>query len=334
MAEYLLGEVLQRNTAQVQGLLLATSVTQPLCADLAEAMAPGISAQQVLEGLAARNEFVTGMGPGNNWFRYHPMLRDMLEHALRRDDPSGFLTAHQRAALWWAAHGDPIKAIGHAAQARDRALFGEIYTSAAAAELVGAGRDALHTCLTDAVRALPDGVVTELQHAGLAFAEGRAGALRSHIEVAQKLLDSGEPADHATRVLHQLFSVAGHRFSGDADATMAAAARAIVLLDSADPFPAAASYRLIAEHSLAVGQMWSGLLAEAEDHFNYVLADERQAVGADLATLGARANLALTATLRVGWMRERLGHAQPLTAPRHVGGPPSCRHAPPTRPWP
>ena len=132
VAEYLIAEVLDRNTPAT-----GTSWCAPVCVtrsrrDLAEAIVPGHHGQALLEGLESRNEFVTALGPDREWFRYHPLLRDLLEHTLRRDHPEEFRDAHRAAATWLASHGEEIAALGHAATAGDWPLFATIFTSAAA----------------------------------------------------------------------------------------------------------------------------------------------------------------------------------------------------------
>ncbi len=70
VAEYLLAEVLERNTPESREFLMRTSVCDPVCADLAEAIAPGHRAQSLLEGFEGHNEFVAALGADRVWFRY------------------------------------------------------------------------------------------------------------------------------------------------------------------------------------------------------------------------------------------------------------------------
>ena len=90
VAEYLVAEVLDRNTPSTREFLLRTAVTDRVTGDLADAIVPGAGGQAVLEALEHANQFVTALGPDRVWFGYHPLLRDLLAHTLRRDDPAGF----------------------------------------------------------------------------------------------------------------------------------------------------------------------------------------------------------------------------------------------------
>ncbi|MFZ0529913.1 MAG: hypothetical protein WAL91_05190, partial [Propionicimonas sp.] len=118
VSEYLLAEVLEANTPQTQDFLLRTAVAGRLTGDLAEAIVPGSRGQAVLELLERSNQFVTALGADRVWFRYHPLLRDMLVHNLRRDDPPTFAAAHRATATWLATR-DPLAALDHSAAADD-----------------------------------------------------------------------------------------------------------------------------------------------------------------------------------------------------------------------
>ena len=47
------------------------------------------------------------------WFRYHPLLADLLRMELRREAPGEIETLHRLAAHWHAVHGTPLEAIRH-----------------------------------------------------------------------------------------------------------------------------------------------------------------------------------------------------------------------------
>ena len=58
-----------------------------LTSDLAFQLTQQERAQHHLEALEASNAFVVSLGPGRQWFRYHGLLREMLQHRLRVDAP-------------------------------------------------------------------------------------------------------------------------------------------------------------------------------------------------------------------------------------------------------
>ncbi|MGB8021928.1 MAG: LuxR C-terminal-related transcriptional regulator [Candidatus Nanopelagicales bacterium] len=293
VAEYLVSEVLARHDAQTQEFLLRTSVAQQVCADLARALAPEVPAQRLLEQLEGRNEFVTALGSDRVWYRFHPLLRDLLEHTLRRDDPAAHRSAHRGAARWWADHADPIQALGHAADAQDWDLFGRIYVTGAGPSLVGVHRAALASLLHRVPYAtLPDTSSMHLQQAGLALMGGHLRAMSVHVERARQLMAAEGDPQPGARVLTELMTCAEGRYLGDASRVVLAGEAAIDLLDSAGPMPAEAGYRAIAVQNLGVGQLWSGGFPAAARSFREVLSSPAES-DVDLARLGARTHLGL-----------------------------------------
>ena len=264
VSEYLLAEVLDRNDPATRAFLLRTAVADRLTAELAEAIVPGARGQALLERLERTNQFVTALGADRAWFRYHPLLRDLLVHTLRRDDPDAFLAAHRAAATWLAPH-EPLTALGHAAAAGDWTLFATLFTASAGPALVGAARPILAQQLRRVLYGqLPASVPIQLCAAGLGLASGQIDAMDEHVAQARALLDHDEPPpDPAAVILLELLTGARTRHRGDAAGTLASGAAAIRALDAADPFPAADSYRAIAAHNRGVGLLWTGHTPEA-----------------------------------------------------------------------
>ena len=79
-----------------------------------------------LEALEQSNAFVMAIGADHEWFRYHPLLADMLRHRLLVDDPELAPELHRRAAQWFAARGEAVEAVRHAVGAGDWQLVGTV----------------------------------------------------------------------------------------------------------------------------------------------------------------------------------------------------------------
>ena len=300
IAEYLLAEVLARNSPEGREFLMRTSLCDPICAELAEAIAPSHQAQALLEGFERHNEFVTALGADRVWFRYHPLLRELLAHNFRRDHPEAHREAHRGAAMWHAQHHEPMDALAHASAAEDWLLFEKLYVTSAGPHLVGAQWAALHRQLVG----LPYGDLStspeaELCRAGLALREGRPLAIPEHLAEARAQIErSAEPVDPATVALLELLAVAAAWARGDVSAVADACGAVIAAIDAADPFPAKVGYRSIALMNLGQAQFWSGNVAEAQQSFMSMLAMED--VGdTDLALLGVHAQLAFIDVLQV-----------------------------------
>jgi LuxR family maltose regulon positive regulatory protein len=89
VAEYLLAEVLDRQTEQVRRLLLRTSILDRVNGELAHLLTGDSGGERVLQDLEAANAFVVALDPGRSWFRYHHLFADLLQLELRRTEPDG-----------------------------------------------------------------------------------------------------------------------------------------------------------------------------------------------------------------------------------------------------
>ncbi len=264
VAEFLAAEVLARNTPEIRRFLLRTSVAHLINSELADAIVGEVGAQSTLEMLERTNQFVTALGTDRVWFRYHPLLRDLLNHMFRRDDPAAFRQAQQRTARWLAEHGEPVDALGHAAEAADWLLFGDIFTRGAAPAMVGVGRPAILRQLQAVPYAeLHPSTDLQLCVAGLSLVTGQLDAMDEHVLAAVSLADAGDGSSSATRALTAIMQGASARHRGHMDEAARACLTGRAIVDAADPFPAADSYRAIAANTLGVALLWSGALDEA-----------------------------------------------------------------------
>jgi LuxR family transcriptional regulator, maltose regulon positive regulatory protein len=122
VAEYLLAEVLDRQSEQVRRLLLRTSVLERVNGELADVLTGDSGGERVLQDLEEANAFVVSLDPARSWFRYHRLFADLLQLELRRTGPGEVRALHELAAGWLAEHGLAVEAIRHAQAARDWGL--------------------------------------------------------------------------------------------------------------------------------------------------------------------------------------------------------------------
>ncbi len=264
VAEYLRAEVLDRQSDQTLRFMLRTSVADPLSGALAEAIVPSGGGYATLEMLADSQQFVAPVDPARTWFRFHPLLRDLLVHVLRRDDPAGFVEANRAAARWFLDHDDPIEALRHAIAAEDWDLATETYVAASPA-VIGARRGTLSALLrTIPYDRLAPSPSLELCACGLAFISGHIEAVGSHVRRARQLLAEGAPplAPMAEAMLCN-FEGAAARGRGDAPAVIASASAALGLLEASTTRPGADGARTIATSQRGIGRLWDGEPARA-----------------------------------------------------------------------
>ncbi|MBA4386229.1 MAG: hypothetical protein C0410_15955, partial [Anaerolinea sp.] len=120
--DYLVEEVLHRQTETIQKFLLKTSILNRLCGPLCEAVIsePGCSGQTTLEALDHDNLFIVPLDHERNWYRYHNLFRDLLRKQLNQFlSPNEINLSHLRASQWYHEKGDFVEAFNHAFAAVD-----------------------------------------------------------------------------------------------------------------------------------------------------------------------------------------------------------------------
>jgi LuxR family maltose regulon positive regulatory protein len=119
VADYLVGELLERQPAHIQQLLLRTSVLDRVNGALADLMTGYSGSEQLLLDLEDANVLVVSLDPERTWFLYHQLFGELLRLELRRTMASEVPQLHRLAAKWFAEHGEPIDAIRHTQAAGD-----------------------------------------------------------------------------------------------------------------------------------------------------------------------------------------------------------------------
>ncbi len=118
VAEFLLAEVLYRQSEEVRQLLLRTSVLERVSGPLADVLAGQPGGERILQDLEQAGAFVVALDTGRSWFRYHQMFADLLRLELRRAEPDERAALHRAAAGCLAEHGHPVEAIRQAQAAQ------------------------------------------------------------------------------------------------------------------------------------------------------------------------------------------------------------------------
>jgi LuxR family transcriptional regulator, maltose regulon positive regulatory protein len=119
VAEYLLAEVLERQSDEARRLLVRTSVLERVSGPLADLLTGRSGGEQILQELEQAGAFVVALDAGRSWFRYHPLFADLLELELRHTGQTELPALHEIAADWFAENGFPVEAIRHAQAAQD-----------------------------------------------------------------------------------------------------------------------------------------------------------------------------------------------------------------------
>jgi LuxR family maltose regulon positive regulatory protein len=128
--DYLLEEVLQRQSENIQMFLLKTSILNRLCGPLCETVLhdDSIVGQQTLEYLERANLFIIALDNERHWYRYHHLFGDLLRQRLGQSlTPEEIVKSHIRASEWHEKNGNESEAFHHSIAARD---FGRAATLA------------------------------------------------------------------------------------------------------------------------------------------------------------------------------------------------------------
>jgi LuxR family transcriptional regulator, maltose regulon positive regulatory protein len=271
-AGYLASEVLAAHTAELRAFLLHTCVVETLTGDLADTLTGGRKGEQHLDQLERSNAFVVSLSTSSRAYRYHPMLRGMLQQELAIREPDAVPELHRRASLWFARNDQLLLAMRHAAAAADWQLLGRLLVTRAAPRILSVERQALGAIL----ELIPDdagvGSLLELCRAVRVVGKGRFAPLGPHVARAwQSLADVEQELQPATRVLLHLLAATEARLAGDARTMVVQTTTALDLLEGdAATVPAAEEYTVIALNNYGTGLLWcdehnaaEGALAEA-----------------------------------------------------------------------
>src|SRR5690348_17312592 len=120
MGDYLRSELLDRISDEEASFLTRTSVLDRMCGPLCDAILDEKGSGRVLEQIEARNLLVVPLDRRREWYRYHHLLRELLQSELRRREPDLVQDLHFRAAMWFEANGMPEAAIEHRRLPRGR----------------------------------------------------------------------------------------------------------------------------------------------------------------------------------------------------------------------
>jgi LuxR family maltose regulon positive regulatory protein len=120
VADYLVEEVLNRQTEDMQTFLMKTSILERMNAGLCEAVTGEAECEAVLERLVQRNMFVIPLDDERRWFRYHHLFADLLQSNLRKALPAEEIDElHAKAMAWFEQNDFLIEAVHHALVAKE-----------------------------------------------------------------------------------------------------------------------------------------------------------------------------------------------------------------------
>ena len=311
--DYLLEEVVQRQSDRVQAFLVRTSILAQLSGALCDAVLqePAGSAQATLEELERANLFIVPLDDERRWYRYHHLLADLLRQRLHQSGATyadGVQELHRRASQWYEAHGLDFEAFHHAAAANDLERA-ERLIEARGVPLQFRGADApvlkwLESLPQSALDARPALWVT---YASALFFGGRHTAVEAKLQAAETALERIEPDDRMRDLVGRIAAIRATLaiIQHDGETITAQSRRALEYLDP-DNLP----IRTSATYTLGYAQQLEGNRTSASQAYTDVMrsaTSSGESIYSIAATLGlAQVQEAETELFRASHSYERV----------------------------
>ena len=200
IADYLVEEVLQHQTAEVQRFLFKMSILERFCASLCDALeeAPASpppstgsaeTSSDILDYLDRANLFLVPLDNRREWFRFHHLFAQLLRQ--RAGQVFGADEMHEfymRAARWHQKHDDPVAAVEYALASGDLEVAAGLMEQVVGFLFI---RSELTTMKEWAER-LPQAVLA--RHPALCVALGWAANATGHLDLCENLIRLAESA--------------------------------------------------------------------------------------------------------------------------------------------
>jgi len=311
VAEYLLAEVLERQSEPVRRLLLRTSVLERVNGELADLFTGTSGGERVLQELEQAGAFVAALDARRSWFRYHQLFADFLQLELRGSEPAELPALHQAAAGWYADHGYPAEAVRHAQAVQDWGLAARLLSG----HWVGLGLGGLGATAHELLARFPAGVIAgdaELaaRMAGVELGRGSLEEAERYLVLATRGLEA-VPSDRRerSRVVLAVVRMRLARQRGDVAAVAECAQPLLAPAEAADParLGLGEDLRALALINLGTAELWTARFEEADRHLEQGVALARR-IGRpflEVAGLGNWAQLASWQSFPMGERRSR-----------------------------
>jgi LuxR family maltose regulon positive regulatory protein len=321
VGEYLMAEMLERQSGDVQSMLLRTSLVDRLNGELADLLTGRPGSEQMLLELEDANAFVVSLDAERTWFRYHQLLADFLRLELRRTLGDELSDLHRRAARWFADHGDVVEAVRHMLGAGDWPDAARLVADHSFRWVL----DGQAGMIDAVVQAFPEGASAD--HPDLALAQaaaelnhGRLEDAAVHLALAESQVRSAAPSARRRRLAVATASLrlALARRSGQFTEVIEQVnlLDASISEDSNERIAVGSELRGVALLNLGIVETWSGRVGDAERHLLEGAALART-IGRPYLEVACRAYLAFPSKrVSVATARER-GRQAVALAERH-----------------
>ena len=319
VVDYLVEEVLGRQSLERQRFLLETAVLDRLCGPLCDAVTGDASGQETLEALERANLFLMPLDADQRWYRYHNLFADVLRQRLRQARPDQPQELHRRASAWFAGQGMIPEAVGHALAARSpeaaAALIERHGLGLAVRGEVATVRGWLDALPEPLVRSRPELCIL---HATILMYVGASAAAEGRLVDAERTVPVGAEDEAARSIFGWAATIRSDlaRFDGDLAACVTLARRALELLPATEEIA-----RASAGLNAARGYLLTGVVDATAEQAALDAVAVARASGNYHAILGSLNTLARARALQ-GRLREAAAtYAEAERSAQGGGGP-------------
>ena len=287
IVDYLVEEVLLRQSDQVRSFLLETSILARMTGPLCDAVTGQDGGKAMLEALDRGNLFLVSLDDRRRWYRYHQLFADVLRARLLDERPGQVPELHRRASVWLEHNGDRSEAIRHAFAGEDFERAADLVELAIPAlfqkDQAATVRRWLESLPDELIRARP---VLSVAYAATLLDGGEIESVEARLRDAERWLDatadrpegSGDPETAMVVVDQEEFrrlpgSIALYRAAramviGDVTGTLTHARRALDLVGEDDQIGRGAAAGLLGLVAWASGDLEAASVWYAESMAN------------------------------------------------------------------
>jgi LuxR family maltose regulon positive regulatory protein len=205
--DYLVEEVLHKQTKEIQDFLLQTSILDRMNASLCNAILDMKDSQTILTQMERLNLFLVPLDYERTWYRYHHLFAELLQKQLIEIYPNEISTLHIRASHWYEEAGLYKEAISHA-------VLGEDFERAAnlvEQNALDAFSHNQEKALANWLELLPDKILRNrpwlcVLQAYSYYWFGPRTRVEEYLQIAEQIMEQ-DPSDAVTPSAPQLLSV-------------------------------------------------------------------------------------------------------------------------------
>ena len=144
LAEFLTNELLNHQPGELRQFLLQTSILDAFNAPLCAAVTGASNTFALLAQLYSTDLFVIKVSGDGDWYRYHPLFQELLQHHLSVElDAPAVANLHRRAGHWLAGAGQIHAAVHHLLRAGAEEEAADLVESHMRATFLRSPQDAL-----------------------------------------------------------------------------------------------------------------------------------------------------------------------------------------------